>query len=91
MKEYLKPYESLLTSFIDGKIQPVQFEKDYINLFQDHNSELTEAEHKIVEEMFFAVDDFCADPELREEGDLDEKQLLKEASRSLEALKKVNL
>lgn len=87
MREYLKPYEFLLTSFINGQIQPIQFEKEYIALFQDHNTELTEAEHSLIEAMFFTVEDFCSDPTLREAGDLDEHQLLAEAKKTLSSLK----
>ena len=56
------------------------FEKKYLNLYKNDATEWTESEFAILDELFGAVDAFCADTNLRSEGDLDENQLYEAGS-----------
>jgi hypothetical protein len=89
MKMQLLPYTQLIQSFVEGKLSATDFEAEYLKLFQDDKTDLTEAEYVILNNLFWAVEDFCSYSELRDEGDLDEIQLLQAAEVALEALKQL--
>ncbi len=66
--------------------------RGFRKLFQyDDRTDVTEAEYVIINNLFWAVEDFCSYPELRDEGDLDEIQLLQAAKVALEALEKLEI
>ena len=43
---------------------------------------------RALNELFLDTDAYCADPDLRDENDLDEKQLLASAQRALDILRR---
>jgi hypothetical protein len=82
------PYQQLVESFVEGKLSAVQFEAEYLRLFK-HDTSRSKEVYPILSNLFWAVEDFCVYPELRDESDLDENQLLQAAKVALEALKKL--
>jgi len=80
------PYQKLVESFVEGKLSAVQFEAKYLRLFK-HDTSRSKEVYPILSNLFWAVEDFCVYPELRDESDLDENQLLQAAEVALEALK----
>jgi len=86
MKSTISPYGILINSFMQGQLSALQFEAEFLKLFEYDNTDFTEEEYKILNALFWAVEDFCAEPKLREEGDLDENQLLEAAQVASQAL-----
>jgi hypothetical protein len=75
MNPKLALYIDLLRSLGQKEISVIDFEKKYLNLYKNDATEWTEPEFAILDELFGAVDAFCADTSLRSAGDLDEDQL----------------
>ena len=84
----LKKYIELLESFVQSRMGALDFERAYLDLFKKDATDWPEPEFAVLEELFADVDAFCADPELRDDGDLDEQQL---RQRSEAALKKLRV
>lgn len=82
------PYQQLVESFVAGKLSAVQFEATYLRLFK-HDTSRSKEVYPILSNLFWAVEDFCIYPELRDENDLDENQLLQAAKVALEDLRKL--
>jgi hypothetical protein len=82
------PYQQLVESFVEGELSAVQFEAEYLRLFK-HDTSRSKEVYPILSNLFWAVEDFCVYPELRDESDLDENQLLQAAKVALESLKKL--
>ncbi|MDM8523377.1 colicin immunity domain-containing protein [Desulfococcaceae bacterium HSG8] len=81
-------YKSLIASFVEGKLTAVEVESEYLNLFK-YNESRSEDMYEVLNPLFWAVEDFCSYPELKEEGDLDENQLLQVANVTLKKLNKL--
>jgi Bacterial self-protective colicin-like immunity len=80
-------YKELISSFINGQISAQEFETFYLKLFQYDTNQVPGIEFNILEELFFDVDDYAADPELRERaGGLDDEEL---RTRAREAYRKL--
>ena len=71
----LDPYVHLMQSFVENKIDANEFERRYLSMFKSDTNSWTEAEYENLNNLFAEVDAFCADPELRDENDIDEEQL----------------
>jgi hypothetical protein len=89
MNASLPVYIDLITSFVEKKITPAQFEKKYLQLFK-YDESRSEEIYEILNPLFWAVEDFCPYPELREKGDIDEDRLLESAITTLDNLKKID-
>ena len=75
MTIHIQGYIDLLTAFISKKISVLRFEQKFLQLFKSEETDLSGVEFKILDRLFADVDAFCADPQLREKGDLDEGEL----------------
>lgn len=75
MNPKFAPYIDLLKKLGLKEISVTDFEKKYLDLYKNDATDWTETEFTILDELFGAVDAFCADASLRSEGDLDENQL----------------
>lgn len=75
MNPKIKPYIELLESFDQKNIHATEFEERFLNQYKNDPTDWSEDEFAILDELFGAVDAFCADPHLRDENDLDEGQL----------------
>lgn len=83
---YIQPYIELIESFTNNQINAQQFEKSFLELFKNDFSEFGEKEYKILNNIFYDIEDFCADPTIRDEEDLDEQQLKIRSERHLKEL-----
>jgi len=90
MENHLTKYIQLITQYVEGCIKSHVFEERYLRLFKDETTSLSEVEYNSLDSLFSAVDVFCDDPDLFEEGDLDEKGLYEEAVVTLKALTQIN-
>ncbi|MEN8218229.1 MAG: colicin immunity domain-containing protein [Pseudomonadota bacterium] len=86
MKLTILPYETLTNSFVQGQLSATKFETEFLKLFEYDNTDFTEEEYKILNTLFWAVENFCSHPELRDDGDLDEIQLREAAKVALKSL-----
>jgi hypothetical protein len=89
MSDRLDQYITLISSFVTDKITATDFEREYLKLFKADETEWPEAEFAILDELFGEVDAFCADPQLRDENDLDEYELKERCKVALERLQSV--
>jgi hypothetical protein len=75
-RDELKEYFTLMESFHSGEIAADQFEKKYLVLFKADQRLFPEEIFNVLNGLFSNVDAFVAAPEIREQNDLDEQQLL---------------
>lgn len=86
--EPLDKYISLLNQFVSGAITAPEFEMSYLGMFKHDETNFPRSTWRILFDMFADTDAYCADPDLRDEDDLDEKQLLASAQRALDILRR---
>jgi Bacterial self-protective colicin-like immunity len=80
-------YKELIRKFIDCQISGREFESAYLALFKHDNDQVPGTEFNTLEGLFFAVDDYVADPELRKAvHGLDDEEL---RDRAREAYRKL--
>jgi hypothetical protein len=77
----------LIESFVEGRANAEEFERAYLTLFKNDATMWREPEFGVLDRLFADVDAFCADPELRDAGDLDEGQLRQRSEVALRGLK----
>lgn len=82
----LAPYRKLIEQFLNNQISALDFEREYLDMFKNDTTEWPEAEYDVLNDLFGDVDAFCADPELRDPGDLDEEQLRQQAKIAIQRL-----
>ena len=68
------------------ELSSLTFEREYLDMFKNDETESVGEEYEVLNELFSDVDAFCADPELRDSDDLDEEQLRQRAGIALEKL-----
>jgi len=85
----IQPLVSVIEAFLSRAIDAPTFERRYLDTdYACGHEPWTEAEYQILQELFWAVDGFVADPALRDsDDDLSEEQLRAEAARVLQALR----
>ena len=71
----LAEYLDLMRAFLRGELTAIEFERRYIALFGEDEAIRPEPTFRVLNDLFFAVDAFCADSALRDADDLDEDQL----------------
>ncbi|MGU3435105.1 colicin immunity domain-containing protein [Actinomycetes bacterium M1A6_2h] len=59
-------HAEVISAFIAGSISASEFEADYIRVFTTDKSHSSAREFTLIENLFFAVDDYVEDPVLRE-------------------------
>ena len=79
----LEEYVSKIRQFVDGDITACQFEESYLKIFKNEEKVLPEDVFEVLNELFTDVDSFCSDPELRDDEDLDDAELLNRAEVAL--------
>lgn len=85
--KYIQPYIDLLESFTSNQINAEHFEKSYLDLFKNDSSQFSEREYEVLNNIFYDVEDFCADSTIRDEEDLDEDQLKTKSEKHLQELR----
>ncbi|MCV6983994.1 hypothetical protein H7H78_00540 [Mycobacterium shinjukuense] len=69
-------YRELISSFINREISAQHFESSYLALFKHGKDQFPGPEFNVLEGLFFDVDDYVADPELRRDvHGLDDEEL----------------
>lgn len=73
-------YKALISRFVDRQISAEEFESAYLKLFKNDKDQVSGTEFNTLEKLFFAIDDYVADPKLRQAvRGLDEEQLRESA------------
>ncbi|QTA88862.1 colicin immunity domain-containing protein [Desulfonema magnum] len=89
MNSLISDYKELIVLFTDKKeISALEFETEFLKLFKSDKS-CDENFYEIIKPLFYAVEDFCSDSEIREDDDLDENQLAEAAKGTLDKLEKL--
>jgi len=86
MKSPFSAYKDIISCFVEKNLSARQFEKKFMQLFKYDKSCIGET-YEVLSPLFWAVEDFCSYPELRDEDDIDEHQLMEVAK---DTLKKIN-
>ena len=84
--ERLRVYHGLISSFVDGKKAAGEFEAEFLREFKQETVRFGALIFDALDELFADVDAYCADPDLRDDDDLDEEQLRRSATRAREIL-----
>lgn len=82
----IEKYIFLITRFVTGEITAVQFEASYLKMFKNESMILPEETYDVLNELFLCVDEYCNDPDLRDEEDLGDSELLESAKEALSKL-----
>ena len=88
--EQARIFIPLVHDYVHGAISVNDFETRYLRLVKDTPGELDAHVGRAVDELFFDVDAFVADDNLRGHGDLDSDQLLESARRTLDELMRIS-
>ncbi|KAA9404657.1 hypothetical protein EGO51_18245 [Haloarcula hispanica] len=74
-------YLDLIRSYTDGEIEASEFMHTYLTEFkEDYQDVAPDEPYEVLEQLFFACDVYCDDPELRGKHDIGERQFFKEAA-----------
>jgi MtfA peptidase len=84
-------YAALIGRFVEGVIDGRAFQCEYFAMFKQDPAMGPEAVFQVLDSLFAAADSFVADPELRDEGDLDERQLREKAASALRKLQAITM
>lgn len=91
MTPALSDYMDLIRRYVNGIISSEEFERVYLQMYKDDPNIRPSAEYNALKVLFFDIDAFCADPELRSADDLDEASLRIRARSALSKLEKISL
>lgn len=83
----IEQYILLITQFVIGEITASQFESRYLKMFKNEEDQFPEHVYDALNKLFSDVDCYCGDPDLRDDEDLDDEELLGCAKQALESLK----
>ncbi len=89
MSNDLTPYINLLSSFVTENISGTDLESKYFSLYKNETTLFPDEEFLILDKLFGDIDAFVADPNLRDEDDLDEETLQEHCLIALEKLKTI--
>ncbi|TQN32815.1 self-protective colicin-like immunity protein [Haloactinospora alba] len=79
------PYVELCRQFVRGGMTASCFESLFLVMYKSEMREL-ESHYSDMAELFWAVDAYCPDPDIRDSSDLDEEQLRSAARGFVEAV-----
>jgi hypothetical protein len=79
-------YIALISEFLEGNIGDTEFERMYIELFQNDKNKYGDKAFRILDQLFCDVDAYCADDELRDHNDLNLDGLKTACRRTIERL-----
>ena len=69
-------YRDLIADFVGGRMSAQNFESAYLQVFKTDKDQVPGREFDVLEKLFFAIDDYIADPELRDTvGGLNDDEL----------------
>ena len=80
-------YRDLIADFVGGRVSAQNFESAYLQVFKTDKDQVPSREFDVLEKLFFAIDDYIADPKLREKvGGLDAEELRTRAEQTYSVL-----
>jgi hypothetical protein len=82
------PYRVLLGLLVNNRISADEFEALFLPLYKGDLTKWPEEIYKILNQLFYAVDDYNHDPDLRD-NDVDETELRNRAALALRELGKL--
>lgn len=68
-------YVELAKRFLDGELTADSFSLAIVKVYKREESFFGETETQALNQLFYAAEDYCGDVEIRNDGDLDERQL----------------
>jgi len=86
MKDNIAFYINLINDLIEGKISPSSFERIFPYVF-NRDDNLNKDEYTILNKLYYVVEDYVSNPEIRDENDLNDEDLFREAIETLHRLK----
>lgn len=85
--EMLSAYQPIMSRFLAGETTAQEFEREYLTAFQDDADQVTGDEFDVLDGVFADVDEYVADPALRNQvngiGDDELKERVRVAYRTL--------
>lgn len=76
MEDVLQPYADAMNRFVNKEITAQQFEAEYLELFRNETELIDGDEFHVLDEVFYYVDEYTPDPELRQRaGGFDDDEL----------------
>ena len=80
-------YRDLIADFVSGRVSAQNFESAYLQVFKNDKDQVPSREFDVLEKLFFGIDDYIADPELRKKvGGLDDGELRSRAEETYSLL-----
>jgi hypothetical protein len=82
----LASYVIIARALVESRITASEFETVFLSVFRGEGDVFSEVETRALHALFSDVDAYCADPTLRDPGDLDDAGLTASARRFLESV-----
>jgi hypothetical protein len=79
----LADYIKLIRAFLSNEIDVLTFERQYLEMFKSDETMRGDSRYEVLNNLFGAVDAFCADESLRGEYSIDEEQLREECREAI--------
>lgn len=87
MNSDLRKYKQLIFDFVVGNLAVGDFKSSYLKMVKEEQKIFGDEIHQIIGTLFSDLEDaYCVDPKLRDEADINEKELLIRARISLKQL-----
>ena len=83
---HINKYVMLISNFVTGKIPADEFENSYMRMFKNESEFFSDSGFNILNDLFFDVESYCSNPDLKDDDDIDEEELLARAKNALVAL-----
>jgi hypothetical protein len=90
MKSNICFYINLIDDLLNSKISIDVFERVFLFVSKRDN-ELSKKEETIILKLFYAVEDYVSDPEIRNESNLNDEDLLRVAKETMQELSNESL
>ncbi|MET3370145.1 colicin immunity domain-containing protein [Arthrobacter sp. M2012083] len=84
----MAPYGVLLGLLVNNRVSADEFEALFLPLYKGDLTKWSEEIYKILDQLFYAVDDYNHDPDLRD-NDVNENELRNRAALALRELRKL--
>lgn len=82
-------FVELIDSFVSEKIDANEFETSYLTYFLKENPWQQGVEYDLLNEIFWDVEDYVEDSDIRDDGELDAEQLRAKCEKKLVELRQI--
>ncbi|WP_258949003.1 colicin immunity domain-containing protein [Lentzea californiensis] len=69
-------YVALASALVSGELAPQDFQDQYLELHRHDENVYGDERHEVLNILFYAAETYCADPNLRDAQDTDERGLV---------------